>query len=355
MSQSPKIFASLLNEVINKELCMFCGGCIAACPVNVIVPTPDEKPALKGRCILCGLCYYSCPRVELPLKAIEQQVFERNRTEKEAVLGVHHELWSVQSTEKDVLKICQDGGVVTTLLRHALRKEIVDHAIVVGIDSENPWKPKAMVVSNPDELLPAASSKYTATGSIGAVADAVTGFPDSKLAIVGVPCQIQALRRMHTRGNSKLTERITLTIGLFCYDTYRYAGLIQEFISKQHGVDPNQITKMECADGVFRAFQGGAVRIEAPLKELAAFTLPGCRSCRDFTGELADISVGHVGSEKGWCTVITRTPKGDRLLREASEARVLQTRLISPTSSEIDLVAKLSAKKKERDAPYITE
>lgn len=355
MSQPPKIFASLLTEVINKELCTFCGGCIAACPVNVVVPTPDEKPSLKGRCILCGLCYYSCPRVELPLKEIERQIFGRDRTEKETILGIHQDVWSVQSIEKEVSKVCQDGGVVTTLLRYALKRKIIDHSIVVGIDSANPWKPKGMVVSSPDELLPVASSKYTATGSIGALADAVAGFPDSRVAIVGVPCQIQALRRMYTRGNSKLTEHVNLTIGLFCYETYRYSGLIQEFISKQHGVDPNQITKMECADGVFRAFQGSAVRIEAPLKKLAAFTLPGCRSCRDFTGELADISVGHVGSEKGWCTVITRTQKGDRLLREASEARVLQTKLISSTSSEIDPVAKLSAKKKERDAPYITE
>jgi len=355
LSQPPKIFASLLTEVVNKELCMFCGACIGACPVNVIVPTPEEQPTLKGRCILCGLCYYSCPRVELPLKTIERQFFGRERTEKEMVLGIHLGAWSVRSTDEETTKVCQDGGVVTTLLNYALKNKIVDHVVTVGTEAENPWKPKGTIISNPGELLRVASSKYTATGSIGTLADAVIGYEDSRLAFVGMPCQIQAIRRMHARGNSKLAEHVSLSIGLFCYNTYRYAGLIQEFLSKKHNIDPSQITKIECVNNTFRAFQGSNVRIEVSLKELTPFILPGCQKCQDFTGELADISVGHVGSEKGWCTAIVRTQKGLDLMKEALNAGIIQGHQMSSGDPGMNSVVKLSAKKKEREAPYIRD
>lgn len=355
MSQPPKIFASLLTEVVNKGLCTFCGACIGACPVNVVVPSAEEKPALKGRCILCGLCYYSCPRVELPLRAIEREFFGRVRNEKEAVLGIHQSIWSVQSTDPEALKSCQDGGVVTALLRHALKSKTEDHAIVVGTESDSPWKPKATIISDPDQLASVAKSKYTATGSISGLAEAVAGYPDSRLAFVGVPCQIQALHRMHTRGNRKITEHISLTIGLFCYNTYRYAGLIQEFVSKQHNINPGQITKMECTDNVFRAFQNDTVLIEAPLKELNQLVLSGCHNCQDFTGELADLSVGHVGSERGWCTVITRTQKGADLLKEATAFGLVRCKSISSTDPAMDSVTRLSARKKQREALYVKD
>lgn len=355
MSQPPKIFASLLTEVVNARLCMFCGACIAACPVNVVVPTSEEKPTLKGRCILCGLCYYSCPRVELPLKTIESQFFGRERTEKEAVLGIHLGVWSVRATDEETLKVCQDGGVVTTLLKYALKNKIIDHAITVGTESANPWRPKAIIIGDPDQLISTAGSKYVATGSISALADACAGYPDSRLGFVGVPCQIQALQRMRTRGNSKTAERVSLTIGLFCYNTYRYTSLIQEFIEKQHNVDPAQITKMECKDGVFRAFQNGTMRIEVPLKELEPFVLPACQKCQDFTGELADLSIGHVGSEEGWCTVITRTQKGVSILEEASAAGHVHSKPVSSADPGMNKIIRLSAKKKERKATYIRE
>ena len=39
----------------------------------------------------------------------------------------------------------------------------------------------------------------------------------------------------------------------------------------------------------------------------------------DFTSELSDISVGSVGSEEGWSTIIVRTDKGLELLKNAEK------------------------------------
>src|SRR5207253_10793705 len=77
----------------------------------------------------CQVCYYSCPRIELPLAEIEQQVFGRSRTAEEAILGIHVGSYSVKSKDPDVVKRAQDGGAVTSLLLYALDRKIIDYVV----------------------------------------------------------------------------------------------------------------------------------------------------------------------------------------------------------------------------------
>lgn len=330
---------------------MYCGGCIASCPVNIITHTDDEKPTLAGRCVLCELCYYGCPRVELPLESIEKTIFERNRTSDES-LGVKLGIFSARCRDERILASSQDGGAVTALLQYALETKVVDQAIVVAKDSETPWKPLTMTVNTRDDLLANAGSKYTATGSLSALADAATGYPNSKLAFVGMPCQIQALRRIATSSHSarKLAEQVKLAIGLFCYNTYKYKPLFVDYVKQQQNLDLDRISKVDIKSGRFKAFYDAEVKLDIPVKDLEPYTHPGCSKCQDFTAELADISIGHIGSETGWCTVITRTKEAHQLLRSAADAGVLQ---LIHADDKVQSVVKLSESKRRRDAPYI--
>src|SRR2546422_2480059 len=75
-----KIFGNLIQEVVNKNLCMYCGACIASCPIAILFTSEKEEPVLRGTCAACQECYSSGPRVGLPLPRIEQQAFERPGT-----------------------------------------------------------------------------------------------------------------------------------------------------------------------------------------------------------------------------------------------------------------------------------
>lgn len=352
MSKPPKVFGSLLAEVINKGLCTYCGACIASCPVNVISYTNEERPALAGRCVLCELCYYGCPRVELPLSSVERLIFGRNRTSSEP-LGVKLGAFSARCLDRQILARCQDGGVVTAILEHALETGLIRHAILVGTNNESPWRPRPAIASTRNDLLLNAGSKYSATGSLGALAEAAVGYPGSSLAFVGLPCQIQAIRRIATspHGAKKLVEHIELAIGLFCYNTYKYHPLYINYLKEQQKLDLGTISKIEIRDGRLKAYCGTEAKLDMPVKDLESYALPGCSKCQDFTAELADISIGHAGSEAGWCTVITRTEKAHELLHSAAKAGLLELRNLD----ELQPLIKLSEAKRRREAPYIRD
>jgi len=351
MSKPPRIFGTLLTEIVRTDLCMYCGACIASCPVNVIARTDDEKPTLAGICILCELCYYGCPRVQLPLDQIEENIFGRTRQTDEPY-GIKLGVFSARSTDPEVRKRVQDGGVATTILRQALERKIVDRVITVGTVPGNPWKPVPVVVSDGKDLLEHAHSKYTSTGSLSGLADAAAGYPDSDFAFVGVPCQLQALRRLATspHGARKLAERVKLALGLFCFNSYKYNSLFTDYLETQQRLDLSKISKVDCKAGQFTFHERDKTILQVPAKDLEPYKNPGCAKCQDFTGELSDISIGSVGSDSGWCTVITRKPETEQLLKAAVDSGALELR---PDGPRVQEVAKLSEAKRKRPAPYI--
>ncbi|HPJ29963.1 MAG TPA: Coenzyme F420 hydrogenase/dehydrogenase, beta subunit C-terminal domain, partial [Methanothrix sp.] len=72
----------------------------------------------------------------------------------------------------------------------------------------------------------------------------------------------------------------------------------------------------------------------------------GCGPCFDFAAELADVSVGSVGSKAGWSTVLTRTDVGARVYESALAAGAIEEKAVSEKG--LALAAKLAKSKEER-------
>jgi coenzyme F420 hydrogenase subunit beta len=69
--------------------------------------------------------------------------------------------------------------------------------------------------------------------------------------------------------------------------------------------------------------------------------------CTDFSAELADISVGGLGLD-GWTFTILRTRRGEELFEEARKANVIKTKSIEKGEKALDLLKRLSLKKRKR-------
>src|SRR3972149_2825637 len=166
-----KIFGNLVAEVVNKGICMYCGACIASCPIDILFHSEKEEPIMRGTCAACQVCYYSCPRIELPLAEVEQRVFGRSRTPEEAILGVYIGAYSVRAKDPEVQKVAQDGGAGTAFLLYALEHNIIDYALVSGFSFYDPWRPEPQAARNREDLLKSAGSRYTPGGQVGGLAE----------------------------------------------------------------------------------------------------------------------------------------------------------------------------------------
>ncbi|MEM2106804.1 MAG: Coenzyme F420 hydrogenase/dehydrogenase, beta subunit C-terminal domain [Candidatus Bathyarchaeia archaeon] len=350
-----KVWGTLLKEVVNTGLCMFCGTCIAACPVNVLIPTEDERPTIKGICVLCGLCYHSCPRVELPIDHIEERVFGRRRSEGEAYTGVVRAAYSVRSTDPKIRMIAQDSGATTSILSHAISKGYIDYAVTTGTFEGERWRPKPQISRDLDGLLKTVKSKYSPGATVSGIADAAAGHPGAKIGMVGLPCQVEGVRRLATSplGNRKVGETVKLTIGLFCFDSYKYNKLFLDQIQSKNQIALDQVEKVDIKDNRFRLFSGEKILVDIHVKELEPYVVSGCSKCQDFSAEMSDISVGAVGSQRGWTTVLVRSEIGEEIFNSAVDDGVIESTPLSEVKPGLDIVVKLSQIKKRREAPYI--
>jgi coenzyme F420 hydrogenase subunit beta len=148
--------------------------------------------------------------------------------------------------------------------------------------------------------------------------------------------------------------RPVLTIGLFCSKVYSYDKLVTEFLQKKHGIDPAKVTRTVIKRNRFKAYIGPNIVLDVSTKELESYMSPPCHYCIDYVAELADVSVGAVGSEDGWTTVIVRSELGQKLFDSAVQAKAIEAVPIDTVKPGLPFVVKIANKKKrERNAYYL--
>jgi len=345
MLERPKLFGNLLTEVIRANRCSFCGACMAACPINVLWPV-GEQATLIGPCGICQICYYQCPAVEFSREDVETFLHNRTRRADEPI-GITRGSFIGKATKKDIQSKAQDGGVVTALLAYALETGLIDAAVVAGREAN--WVAKPVVATKYEDLVKNAGTKYTPTPTILGVRSAIDEYMKSKVAIVGTPCQIRAARRIQTSplGNLRLAKAITLSIGLFCMESYVHSKLVEGYVASK-GIDPSSVTRVGIKKGSFIAWSGENEVLHVPLKEVDAFVRDSCKQCDDFTAEYADISVGGIGCPEGYSTVIARTEKGLELLTNAAKAGYLELKELKPDAKGYAKVVKMAEIKRLR-------
>ncbi len=345
MTERPKIFGHLMTDVIRKGTCVSCGACEAVCPVNT-VKLEDGTPKLVGLCTACQMCYWNCPIAVFDVGEMEKKVFGRTRTEEEAVIGVHEAIYAVRAKGNEILGRAQDGGAVTALLYQFL-SDGGEGAVVAGVEEEAPWKAKPMVVRTKEEVLKGAGTKYTPSPTLVGVASALQEHDLKKIAVVGTPCQMKALGKIETGAycEARISEAVKLKIGLFCMETFSYPSFM-EYLENE-GIDAAKVDTFDIKGGRFIANQGGETVHRVRLSKVKQLVRGCCHSCGDFTAEFSDLSVGNVGSPDGWSTVIVRTEVGEKALRAAEKAGLVEIRSVEEGKSGLGLVERLAVKKRE--------
>ena len=305
----------LEQEVWALDRCCGCGDCVALCSKGVLFWDADESPHLEKRekalglshtpldtCSFCQkFCEEACPRLVETWSSLEPSRALSVRT-----IGI------VQSGDPN--------DVIKNLLVAALSAGLVDGAILADMD---PWtlKPVTRVATTVGEVVDTLGVPYLWSPPLSSLNEAVFEKGVRNLAVVGAPCVSQAIRKVRSSQNERLTpyqQALRLSISTFCTGVYR-PDLFSRFLAEEMGIAPQSVKRLEASPSQDRLtitrWDGSTVRLR--LAQVEGYTRRGCARCDDYLGESADLAVGTVGAKEGYSTVLIRSQAGEIGLRNA--------------------------------------
>jgi coenzyme F420 hydrogenase subunit beta len=330
-----KSYLDLKGEVWDTGICSGCGACVAVCPADALFFDEGEMvttPRSNGYCkqatdgVQCGACYAACPRIG---------------DQPKETLGKYRELLTAKAAYEIPHK--QSGGAVTAILANALDEGLIDAVVTV---TEDRWtlRPLSVIITRSDVLIQQAGSRYSWwVPLLAALKYAVIDRKFRRIAVVGVPCAVQALARIRSSDNDLLkpyAKAIRLALGLFCTETFDYTALINGKLKTQYNLEPQEIRKLDVKGKLEVKKQDGGT-VVVPLAELETCIRKGCHYCTDLTAVFSDISAGAVGSPAGATTLVIRTAAGKGFVDSA----VRNNKLTLGTGADLAAIEKLATAK----------
>ena len=338
-----------IDDVVKKGLCIGCGTCVAACPTSAIRIERDIKRGLfvpkieECLCIDCGKCVRVCPGLEVDFAKLSKAFLGVESSGD--ILGAYKSCYFGHASDNDIRYNSSSGGLVTALLIHSLEQGMIDAALVTWMSADNPLEPHTGIAETREQIIAACGSKYCPT-SIGNSLREISE-RDGRFAVVGLPCQIQGLRKLEEI-DSELHRKIVLHLGIFCVNNNTFLGT--EYFLKAKGISPCQVSnfcyrgrgwpgkiRATLRDGKTKEFLRGPSLTERKDQQVYSsafhydFMIPRCFLCSDLASELADISFADPWNRQfleketvGKSMIVVRSEVGEDILFKAKNSRVVE-------------------------------
>lgn len=277
----------LLNSIIDTGQCAKCGTCTILCPNHILefkdVPELTDICLRDGR----GTCHEVCPRVSSGRYQIE----------------IRENLKNEQYTTP-----LSQGEAVKTIIKTLFEKGKIDGAIIVG---EDHWKSLSLIIEETNDLdLAEHPNKYRESPL--AALEEMGKLDLKRVAIAALPCQIQGFRKIQyfpylakheleksKQGKPVKIPEIKYLIGHFCTEKYDHGNMIK--VLEEEGIKIEDVKKFT------RKVPKLIVETEDETHTMSLKPIAmneGCKFCKDYESELADISVGV--DENKTCVIIRK-------------------------------------------------
>jgi len=295
LSQDPShpLWSPALAAPVPRHLCTDCG----------ISRTEDDKR-----------CGRACQFIQPDYPVLETKVQGRARDEAkgdELFFGPYRRM--VRAALTPPSPGAQWTGITTRIAQRLLETGTVDAVLTMAPDPKDRWKPVPVLVTKPEAMAEVRGMRMGYAPLLALLEPAkAQGY--KRLALIGIPCQVYALRALE----AELGFERLYVIGTPCSDNtttenfHTFLGLLSDA--------PETVTYLE-----FRAdyhvelrFENGRKRaipfLQLPISDLPSDFFPmTCRTCVDYTNALADITVGYMGGE-GEQWLLIRNERGEELV-----------------------------------------
>lgn len=316
--------------------------------------TPELPPApARHLCTDCGVsrssdpkrCAHACQFIQPDYPALEQRVHGRSRRmpaegrpgDDELFFGPHERM--LQAALKSPLPGAQWTGILTRLAEKLLEAGEVDAVIAMAPHPDDPWRPLPVVVTRAADMARCRGMRMGYAPLVALVEPALAQ-GHKRLAVIGVPCQVYALRALQPQLEREHGLQKLVVIGMPCSDN-THTERFHEFLALV-APDPQDVSYLE-----FRAdyrveirTHSGQVRtiafLDLPLSTLPADFFPmTCRTCVDYTNTLSDLTVGYMGG-RGEQWLLVRNAQGQHLVDLLGEE--LRTQAVSSAGNRVSAV-----------------
>jgi 3,8-divinyl protochlorophyllide a 8-vinyl-reductase (ferredoxin) len=287
---------------------------------KALKPT-SQRPA-KELCSECGLCdtYYihyvkeACAFINQQIPALEEQTHGRSRdldSPDDVYFGVHQSMMAARKTEP--IEGAQWTGIVSSIAIEMLNRGMVEGVVCVQNTKEDRFGPMPVIARTPADILAARVNKPTLSPNLS-VLEQIEQSGMKRLLVIGVGCQIQALRAVE----QKLGLEKLYVLGTPCVDNVTRAGL-QKFLDTTSR-SPDTVVYYEFMQDFkvhFKHEDGSTETVPffgLKTNQLKDVFAPSCMSCFDYVNSLADLVVGYMGAPFGWQWTVVRNDTGQEML-----------------------------------------
>jgi coenzyme F420 hydrogenase subunit beta len=297
-------------------------GAAAALPILSARSGASAAPRPRDLCTDCGIsrssdpsrCGRACQFIHPRYAELERQAHGRSRDQDHAdELRFGPYLEMLRARLNRPLDGSQWTGIATRLGERLLETGAVDAVLATASDPDDRWKPRPVLVTEPAGMRECRGMKM-GFSPVLALLDEASERGLKRIAVIGVPCQVHALRALEPELGF---ERIYV-IGTPCSDnttTERFHEFLALLTDR-----PDDVTYLEFLTD-FRVelrFADGSSRlipfIQLPISQLPPDFFPlTCRACFDYANALADLTVGYMAAE-GDQWLIVRNARGRELV-----------------------------------------
>ncbi len=315
----------LQQEVIEKNLCVGCGACVAldSAPSSMRYLDRGPIPLFRQESLLPDYAVQSCPGAGIHYPNLYTNYY--GSLPENWLLGKIRRVRVGFSAHRTIRSVCSSGGVITQTLLYLLETGRIDAAIAVRQGLPDALGARAIIAETPEDILSCAQSVYIPVSMLDILKCLK---PGKRYAMTCLPEQAAALRVMQLNGFGP-AEQVRYVLGPYT-GTALYPSAIRHFLAAKGVRQLDDVCELKWRAGewpghlLIRTHSGRELKTPKVYYNFLTpfFITQTSLQSMDFANEFADLAVGDAWSPRfertggGYSVFTTRTETMEGVVSE---------------------------------------